>query len=551
MPLPIIFAIDDDPLVLSAVDRDLRARYGKEYRVLKTGSSAEALDALQKIKVRGEQIALFLVDQRMPHMSGTEFLTEAMKLYPEARKVLLTAYSDTQAAISSINNIGLDYYLMKPWDPPEQILYPVLDDLLSDWVASVPVSFDGIRVVGTLWSPESHDVKEFLARNRIPYLWMDVERDAEARSLVERTNQGQEQLPVVFFPDGTTLLRPDHKTLAERCGLQTKAAHPFYQLVIIGAGPAGLAAAVYGASEGIRLTVIEKQATGGQAGTSALIENYLGFPRGVSGADLANRATAQAKRFGVEILTTLEATRIRIEDPYRYVTLSDGTEIGCHAVLLATGIALNRLDAKGIDSFTGAGVYYGAVQTEADNYRDQHIVVVGGANSAAQGALLFARHGSKVTMVVRGESFRMSRYLVEQIEGSPAINVLYDTEILEACGSNSLEGIVVRNLRTGETRTIGTRAMFVFIGAVPHSDLVAGLVERDKTGFILTGQQFTGLGKHPRNWKLKRDPFLLETSVAGIFTAGDVRMDANRRVGSAVGDGGMAISFISQYLRTV
>jgi thioredoxin reductase (NADPH) len=427
----------------------------------------------------------------------------------------------------------------------------VLDDLLSDWAASVPAPFDGIRVAGTLWSPESHDVKEFLARNRVPYLWLDMERDAEARSLVERTSQGQARLPVVFFPDGTALMRPENRTLAEKCGLQTKAARPFYPLIIIGAGPAGLAAAVYGGSEGIRLTVIEKEATGGQAGNSALIENYLGFPRGLSGADLANRATAQAKRFGAEILTALEATQIRIEDPYRYVTLSDGVELGCHAVLLATGITVNRLEGRGVDAFTGAGIYYGAVRTEADNYKDQPVAVVGGANSAAQGALLLARHGSRVTMVVRGESFRMSRYLVEQIETSPAIDVLFNSEILEACGSNMLEAMVVRNSRSGEQRRIDTRAMFVFAGAVPHSDLVAGLVERDGAGFIMTGQQFTGSGQRPKNWRLKRDPFLLETSVAGIFAAGDVRLDANRRVGSAVGDGGMAISFISQYLRTV
>ena len=551
MALPVVLVVDDDRHVLAAVGRDLRGHYGREYRVITAGSGGEALEVVRNAKVRGEPLALFLVDQRMPEMEGTTFLAEAAKLYPEARKVLLTAYADTQAAIMGINAIGLDYYLMKPWDPPEQLLYPVLDDLLGDWLASVPVPFEGIRVVGALWSPGSHAVKDFLARNRIPYLWMDVEKDADARALLEGAGAAPARLPVVFFPDGSRVVEPDMRTLAERCGLQTRAAHPFYPLIIVGAGPAGLAAAVYGASEGIRLTVIEREATGGQAGTSALIENYLGFPRGLSGADLAARATAQAKRFGAEILTAQEATGIRREDPYRYVKLSDGTELGCHALLLATGITVTRLQAKGVESLTGAGVYYGAATTEAASYRERHVVVVGGANSAAQAALLFVRNGSHVTMVVRGEAFRMSHYLVDQIQSSPSIDVLYNTEVGEAIGSDRLEAVAVRSSSTGETRRIDTPAMFIFIGAVPHSGLVEGLVERDTEGFILTGQQFvTGL-QRPRGWKLKRDPLLLETSVAGIFAAGDVRRDANRRVGSAVGDGGMAISFIGQYLRTV
>ncbi len=550
MALPIIITVDDDPLVLSAVERDLRSRYGDAYCVVKAASGAEALALAREIKLRGEPVALFLVDQRMPQMNGTDFLAEARRLYPEARKVLLTAYADTDAAIASINTLGLDYYLMKPWDPPEQTLYPVLDDLLSDWAASAIVPFDGIRVLGALWSAESHGVKDFLARNRLPYRWLDIERDGEARSLLEGMSGGSPRLPVVLFPDGTFLEQPDSKTLAAKCGLQTRAAEPFYDLIIVGAGPAGLAAAVYGASEGIRLAVIEKEASGGQAGTSALIENYLGFPKGLSGADLANRATAQARRFGAEIVTT-EVTKVRVEDPYRYVTLSDGTELACHSLLIATGVTVNRLEAAGADRLTGAGIYYGAAPTEADSYRGQHIVVAGGANSAAQGVLLFVRKGSRVTLVVRGESFRMSRYLVNQIEASPQIEVLFNTDIIEACGGDRLESVTVKNTATGASRRIDTPAAFVFIGAVPHSQLVAGLVERDEAGFILTGQQFIASGRRPKNWRLPRDPYLLETSVPGIFAAGDVRLEANRRVGSAVGDGGMAISFINQYLRTV
>jgi thioredoxin reductase (NADPH) len=552
MGLPIILTVDDDPPVLGAVERDLRARYGSSYRILKSLSGSEALSLLRVVKVRGELVALLLVDQRMPGMSGIEFLQEALKLYPEAKKALLTAYADTPAAIASINTIGLDYYLMKPWDPPEQNLYPVLDDLLSDWVGSVPVPFDGIRVVGTLWSPGSHDVKDFLGRNRIPYLWLDAERDEGARALVEGLDPGGKQpLPVVFFPDGSSLIQPDNRTLAERCGLRTKAAQPFYSLVVVGAGPAGLAAAVYGASEGIPVAVIEKEATGGQAGTSALIENYLGFPRGLSGADLATRATAQAQRFGAEILTTVEAVKLRAEDPYRYVVLSDGSEIACHAVLIATGVSVNRLDAPGVQRLTGAGVYYGAARTEAASYAGRQVVVVGGANSAAQGALLFARHGSPVVMVVRGESLRMSRYLVDQIGSSEKIEVLYNADVVEALGSDRLDAVSVKNVQTGAVRSIEAGAMFIFIGAVPHSEIAAGLLERDPSGFILVGQQFTSRGARPRNWRLTRDPYLLEASVPGVFAAGDVRAEANRRVGSAVGDGGMAISFINQYLRTV
>ena len=548
-----IVTVDDEPQVLNAVERDLRREYRRDYRIIKAGSGAEALDAVRGLKGRNAPVALFLADQRMPGMSGTEFLSEARKLYPEARKVLLTAYADTEAAIASINSIGLDHYLMKPWDPPQRNLYPVLDDLLSDWQATVPVPYDGIRVAGTLWSASSHGVKDFLARNQIPYQWLDIEKDASAKELVDSIGNGQRKLPVVFFPDGDVLVEPDNRNLAEKCGLQTQATQPFYDLIIIGGGPAGLGAAVYGASEGLRVTMIEKEATGGQAGTSALIENYLGFPRGLSGADLARRATAQAQRFGAEVLTAQEATKVRVEDPYRIVTLSDGTELRCHSLLIATGVSVNRLNVPGIDALTGAGVYYGAAVTEAAYYRGQPVYVVGGANSAGQGAMFFARYASKVSMLVRGDSIEkeMSQYLVDNIDGKDNIEVLLHTEVASVQGKDRLESITLTNNQTGDSKTLPAAAVFIFIGAVPHTDLVAGVVERDSFGFIPTGPDLVRDGKGPKGWKPQRDPFLLETNVPGIFAAGDVRQDTVRRVASAVGQGSVAVGFVHQYLKTV
>ena len=541
MAVPIIVTVDDEPQVLNAIERDLRGHYRRDYRVVKAGSGADALDAVGKLKQRNAAVALFLADQRMPTMSGTEFLSEARKLYPEARKVLLTAYADTEAAIASINSIGLDYYLMKPWDPPEQHLYPVLDDLLSDWVATVALPYDGIRVAGTLWSPSSHNVKDFLARNRIPYQWLDIEKDAEARELVDRSRNDSHGLPVVFLSDGQVLVEPDNRTLAEAVGLHTQAKQRFYDLIIVGA------------SEGLRIAALEREATGGQAGTSALIENYLGFPKGLSGADLARRATAQASRFGAEILTAQEAVAVRVDDPYRYVTLNDGTELSCHALLISTGISVRRLDVPGIDRLAGAGVYYGAAVTEAAYYREQQIFVVGGANSAGQGAMFFSRCASKVTMLVRRDSIEieMSQYLVDQIHQTENIEVLVNTEVVGVEGENRLEAITMTNGKTGETRTLPASALFIFIGAVPHTELVAGVVERDRHGFILTGPDLSSSGSRPKNWTLKRDPFLLETSVPGIFAAGDVRQDTVRRVASAVGQGSVAIGFVHQYLKTV
>ena len=550
---PIILAVDDETPVLRAVERDLRRQYGGTYRIVGAGSGREALETVRALKQRNSPVALFLADQRMPDMSGTEFLAEARKFYPEAGKVLLTAYADTEAAIASINQVGLDHYLMKPWDPPEELLYPVLDDLLEEWAATVDLPYQGIRVAGTLWSPSSHAVKDFLSRNRVPYQWLDIERDPQALALVEALQEKKRRLPVIFFPEGEPLIEPEFRDLADRVGLVTQAAQPFYDLIIVGAGPAGLAAAVYGASEALKTVLVEKEATGGQAGTSSFIENYLGFPRGLSGAELARRATAQARKFGVEILTAQEATSVRVEDPYRFVRLSDGTELSCHALLIATGVSIKQLDTPGVLALSGAGVYYGAALTEAAHYRDQEVIVIGGANSAGQGALFFSRYARKVTMLVRGSSLTasMSQYLIDQIAGTKNIAVLTQTQVAEAKGSGRLEAVAISNSATGEVQTLPAAAMFIFIGAVPLTDLAAGVVERDRTGFILTGRDLPQVNGRPRGWRLKRDPLMLETSVPGIFAAGDVRHGSPKRVSSAVGEGSVAVHLIHQYLRTV
>jgi thioredoxin reductase (NADPH) len=553
MAEPVILTVDDEPQVLNAVNRDLRQHYRGDYRIMKAGSGAEALEAVRQLKQRNTPLALFLVDQRMPGISGIEFLAEARTYYPEARKVLLTAYADTEAAIASINSIGLDYYLMKPWDPPEQNLYPILDDLLDDWTASVSLPYDGIRVAGTLWSAASHSVKDFLARNRIPYQWLDVENDAEARTLVTTMNPEDHRLPVVFFPDGSVLIEPDQWTLASKIGMKTQATEPFYDLIIVGGGPAGLGAAVYGASEGLRTLMVEQAATGGQAGTSSKIENYLGFPKGLSGADLARRAEAQARRFGAEILAPQEVVTVRVEDPYRIVQLRDGTELSCHTLLIATGATVQKLRVPGVEPLTGAGIYYGAAVTEATHYCGQHVYVVGGANSAGQGAMFFARYASRVTMLVRTSALEkgMSRYLVDQIYSQDNIDVRLGTVVAEVHGSDRLEAITIQNTDTGQMETVSAAALFVFIGAVPHTDLVAGVVECNGAGFILTGTDLMRNGQRPKGWTLKRDPFILETSVPGIFAAGDVRQGAVRRVASAVGEGAITVGLVHQYLKTV
>jgi thioredoxin reductase (NADPH) len=551
MSKPVILTVDDELQVRNAVERDLRRNYGNDYRIIKTASGTEALETIKQLKQRNDQVALFLADQRMPVMDGTEFLLEAMKIYPQAAKVLLTAYSDTKAAIDSINSVGLDYYLMKPWDPPEQNLYPVLDDLLSDWMANAELPYDGIRVAGTLWSPASHTIKDFLSRSQIHYKWLDIENDKEARALVESVSNENMKLPVVFFPDGTLLIEPDITSIAEKTGLSTRATHPFYDLIIVGAGPAGLAAAVYGASEGLHTLLIDKETTGGQAGTSSRIENYLGFPTGISGADLARRAATQATRLGAEIITAQEVTNITVKDPYKVVTLSDGTEVVCYALIIATGVTLHQLDIPGIENLNGAGVYYGAASTEAIFYKGKHIYIVGGANSAGQSAMFFSRYADKVTMLVRSDlSKSMSQYLIDQIKNTQNIEVLSNTEVVEVHGNDKLEAITYKNTRTGETFKNPTPAIFIFIGAKPHTDLLKNVVNLSDNGFILTGRDLIQNGKI-KAWSLKRDPYLLETNVPGIFAAGDVVHGVIRRVAIAVGQGSTAVSLVHQYLKSV
>jgi len=552
MSKPVIVTVDDEPQVSNAIERDLRKHYKNDYQIIKTNSGPQALETVHQLKQRNTPVALFLADQRMPDMGGTEFLSKAMKFYPEARKVLLTAYADTDAAISAINDVGLDYYLMKPWDPPEQNFYPILDDLLSDWLATAQLPYDGIRVAGTQWSGSCHNVKDFLARSQIPYQWLDIELIDEARLLVESVSNEDNQLPVIFFPDGSVLINPDITELAEKVGLKTQATQPFYDLIIIGAGPAGLAGAVYGSSEGLKTLLIDKETTGGQAGTSSHIENYLGFPKGLSGADLARRATVQAIRLGAEILTAQEVTNISVSDPYRYVKLKDGTELSCKAIIITTGVSLRQLNLPGIEPLTGAGVYYGAALTEAEHYKDQHVFVVGGANSAGQAAMFFSRYASKVTMLVRSSlSKSMSQYLIDQIKSTSNIEVLSKAEVIEVHGKDRLEGITIKNNQSGETYTVQTPAMFLFIGAAPHTEMVRGVLELSEAGFILTGPDLIQNEKRPKNWRLKRDPYLMETSIPGIFAAGDVRHGVVRRVASAVGQGSITVSFVHEYLKTV
>jgi thioredoxin reductase (NADPH) len=565
MPKPVILSLDDDPSVLNSVERDLRAHYGQDYRILPIDQGKTALDYLNKMKQRNETVALFLVDQRMPEMSGTEFLEEALKIYPQAKRVLLTAYADTQAAISSINEIGLDYYLMKPWHPPEERLYPILDELLEDWKAHVRLPYEGIRIAGTLWSLASHQVKDFLTRHQIPYQWLDIEKDPEARSLVESVTKEIAKLPIIFFPDGKTLIQPDLKELADKVGLQTKAELPFYDIVVVGSGPAGLASAVYAGSEGYKCLVIEKAAPGGQAGSSPKIENYLGFPSGISGDDLTRRAVSQAKRFGVEILSAQEAKQVEVKDAYRIVKLADDTEISCHALLIATGASFHTLRMPGADKLIGAGIYYGAAYTEAMNYKDKDVFVVGGANSAAQGALYLTRFARKVNVLIRGSEPTASKYLVDAMKENKKLELMFNTDLVELKGESALEQIVVKNTSTNETQTFDASALFVFIGVRPQSNLVADLLMRDEKGYIYTGtdlivdknppfdtaSESRTVRTAPQGWTLERAPFLLETSVPGIFAAGDVRFGTNHRVASAAGEGAIAFALMKEYLKAL
>ncbi len=551
MAKPVIFSVDDDPEVLGAIERDLRHRYGNDYRILKARSGREALEAVRQLKQRGTPVALFLVDERMPGMSGTELLREVIKLYPDSRRVLLTAYSDTQAAISGINDVGLDYYLLKPWTPPGERLYPVLDDLLSDWTAHVRLPYEGIRVAGDRSSPRSYALKDFLSSNQIPYQWIDVERDPSIRELIGSFGDGS-ALPVVLFPDGSHLAAPTNRELAEKIGLQTRARLPFYDLAIVGAGPAGLAAALYGSSEGLRTILLEQNAPGGQAGTSSLIENYLGFPAGVSGEDLARRAATQARRFGAEMLIE-EVASLRREDPYRFLRLADGSELSCKAVVLTTGVAWRKLDVPGIESLLGVGVYYGAAKTEAATYRGQDVCVVGAGNSAGQGALFFSRTARRVTLLVRSESLgkSMSRYLIDRIAATPNIEVLLHVDVKAVLGNGHLAQVVIRDVDSVAERALDEAAMFIFIGARPRTEMVSGWVDLDDKGFVLTGPDLARADHGRGGWTLDRSPFLFETSVPGVFAAGDVRAGSSKRVAAAVGEGSGCVLMVHRYLEMV
>ncbi len=553
MAKPVIWTVDDDPDVLRAVERDLRRQYGNRYRVMAADSGAAALESVKRLKLRNDPVALFLVDQRMPAMSGVEFLEVALQFYPEAKRALLTAYADTDAAIRAINSVQIDHYLMKPWDPPEERLYGVVDDLLDDWQASFCPPFEGIRIVGHRWSPHFTQIRDFLARNSIPYQVVDVETDETAGQLMESCGASCKQLPLVIFADGSHLSDPSSTAVAEKLGLRTRAELPFYDLVIIGAGPAGLAAAVYGAADGLRTLLIEREAPGGQAGRSSRIENYLGFPIGLSGFDLARRAVTQARRFGVEILAPQEVTGVRVAGPSRFVTLANSTEIGCRALLIATGIAYRKVDVPGVEELNGAGVYYYATMTEALSYKDEDVYIVGGANSAGQAAMYFSKHARSVTMLVRGESLSvgMSQYLEDQIAATKNIVVKLNTSVVEVKGNGRCESITLMNTKTCARETVAASALFFYVGAIPYTDWLNGVVERDAKGFIVSGMHLLREGKRPSGWTPDRDPFMLETSVPGIFVAGDVRHASTKGVTSGVGEGAMAVKLIHQYLSTV
>jgi len=555
MAKPILLSVDDDSDVLRAIERDLRAQYGAEYRVIASDSPTGALELLKQLKVRNDGVALVLADQRMPNMDGVGFLQEARQIFPEAKRALLTAYADTNAAISAINQANIDYFFMKPWDPPAEHLYPQLNDLLDDWRASYRPAFEGIRVLGTRWSPRSYELRDFLARNHVPYQWIDVElsaNDPETKLLLEALGPEATNLPVVLFPDGTKLLETVPSEVAQKVGLRTHAETDFYDLAIIGGGPAGLAAAVYGASEGLRTVMIEREAPGGQAGMSSRIENYLGFPTGLSGADLARRAVVQAKRFGVEILSQ-EAVGVRTEGPYRIIKFADTNEISCHALMIATGVQWRRLEAPGIDRLQGAGIYYGGGATEAISCSGEIIYVVGGANSAGQAAMNFAKYAERVVILVRGDSLSstMSQYLIDQIKEMPNIQLWTHASVAEAHGETHLEEISVLCSDTNKVERVPASAMFIFIGALPRTDWLSGIVERDERGFILTGPDLIRSGQRPKGWALDRDPFLLETNVPGLFAVGDVRHGSVKRVASGVGEGSVAVQFIHQYLSKV
>jgi thioredoxin reductase (NADPH) len=542
---PAIVAVDDEPAVLAAVARDLRRGFGERYRIMRAGSGADALDLLKQIRARGEQVALLVADQRMPGLSGTDYLVTAREIVPEAKRVLLTAYADTEAAIQAINEVSLDYYLLKPWDPPEEQLFPVVEDLLTTWEAGAALESGGVRVIGHRFSKQSHDLRDFLARNRVPARWLDVERDSEARELLAVAGVDADRLPVALLEDGSVLERPTMLELAERLGISAQPIGDHYDLVIVGGGPAGLAAAVYGASEGLRTVMVEREAPGGQAGQSSRIENYLGFPAGLSGSDLARRATDQARRLGAELVTVQEAVALRVEGSGRLVELTGGGVLSANTVLVASGVSYRKLDAPGFAELTGAGIYYGAALTEAQACEDQHVFVIGGANSAGQAAVYFSSHAARVTMLIRADSLTksMSQYLIEQIAAIPNIELRTRSQAVAAEGVDGhLRALRIRGSDGTET-VEEADACFVFIGASPRTDWLEGVVARDERGFILAGPDVRDHG-----WPLSRDPYALETSVPGVFVAGDVRMRSIKRVASAVGEGSMSVSLIHEYL---
>lgn len=544
MPKPILFAIDDDTSVLEAVVADLRRKYGENYRILRAASGQAAMDTMVQLKERGEAVALLLSDQRMPGMTGVELLQRAIGIYPEAKRVLLTAYADTEAAIRAINTAKIHYYLNKPWDPPEDNLYPVLDDLLENWNEGYVPPFSGVQVVGTRWGALDHSVRDFLSRNRIQYRWLGADTSEDAQTLLSKHNLDDQKLPVVIFSDGTAMVQPGQTQLAEKLGMRTRATEEFYDLVVIGAGPAGLAAAVYGASEGLRTLIVEPEAPGGQAGSSSKIENYLGFPQGISGEELGKRAFLQAVRLGAEFVTQ-RAACVRMEGQYRVVVLEDGRQVSCRALVIATGVSWVKLTVPGADKFVGSGVYYGAALAEAISCRGEEVYVVGGANSAGQAALYFAKYASKVRMLLRGEGLEksMSRYLIDQIQANEIIEVETNAEIIEMCGDGHLEKITLRTPKGDEIRD--TSSVFIFIGAAPKTEWLPNEVERDERGFVLAGPD---LRRKDAAKAMGREPYLLETSVPGIFVAGDVRYGSVKRAASAVGEGSIAIQFVHQYM---
>ncbi|OON71047.1 FAD-dependent oxidoreductase [Hymenobacter sp. CRA2] len=547
---PVLLVVDDDPQVLSAIDRDLRQEFRPDYRVVRAGSGAEGLEVIRQLKARAEPLALVLSDQRMPDMEGVQLLEQARTLFPEAKRVLLTAYADTEAAIRAINDARLDYYLMKPWDPPQHLLYPTLHDLLSAWQAQHRPRFRGVRLLGFQWSPLSHELKDFLAAYMVAYQWLDFESNPEAEALLSSLNLTPSELPVAVFEDGSALAQPTRAQVAEKLGLALKALQALYDVVVVGAGPSGLAAAVYGASEGLKTLLIERQNPGGQAGTSSRIENYLGFPTGLSGTELAHRAWTQAVRLGAEFLTPQEVTQLCVQDEYKVLTLGDGSEIRTRAVVLTTGVSYRQLEVPGMQQLTGAGVYYGAARTEARSCAQQDVYVVGGGNSAGQAAMYLATYARQVFIVIRGASLAasMSAYLIEQIGRTPNIELLPFTEITEVQGQDHLESVVLRNSQTRQSQQCPARAVFVFIGAKPSTEWVCDVLLCDGKGYVLTGRDLVSDPRYATKWKKQREPYALETCVPGVFAAGDSRAGAMARVASAVGEGSMAIKFVHQYL---